>query len=109
MINKSKIYLLFLWIIICNAAIFFQVVTPRGLPSLLYASTSVLPEEEDGPLQVWQSKEKYIVVITMDESSVPGIRTIQKLLGLKDISTTMISTHVLNKGGPGIRSPLDGL
>ena len=36
------------------------------------------------------------------------IRTVRELLGHDDVSTTMIYTHVLSKGGRGVRSPLDG-
>jgi len=35
------------------------------------------------------------------------IRTVQELMGHKDVRTTMIYTHVLNKGVMGVKSPLD--
>ncbi len=37
------------------------------------------------------------------------IRTVQELLGHKDVRTMMIYTHVLNRGGLGVRSPVDTL
>ncbi len=37
------------------------------------------------------------------------IRTVQELLGHRNVATTMIYTHVLNKGGRGVRSPLDAI
>jgi site-specific recombinase XerD len=36
------------------------------------------------------------------------IRTVQELLGHSNVNTTMIYTHVLNRGGRGVTSPLDG-
>jgi site-specific recombinase XerD len=37
------------------------------------------------------------------------IRTVQELLGHRDVRTTMIYTHVLRRGGLGVRSPADSL
>lgn len=37
------------------------------------------------------------------------IRTVQELMGHSHVNTTMIYTHVLNRGGRGVKSPLDNM
>ena len=80
---------------------------------------TVLPESLKKPLQEHLRKVKAIhergpgrrmgACANARLESGYDIRTVQELLGHKDVKTTMVYTHVLNRGPAGVRSPVDVL
>jgi len=68
---------------------------------------TMLPQAVIGPLQ--QHLQRVRAIHQKDLGDGYDIRTVQELLGHKDVRTTMIYTHVLNRGGRGVRSPADRL
>ncbi len=70
--------------------------------SILFEAPRALPVAPAPPRLL----DRVCHTIRASESGT-DIRTIQELVGHRDVTTTMIYTRVLNKGGLGVRSPLD--
>jgi site-specific recombinase XerC len=67
-----------------------------------------LPDDHNKPFDFDDIPMGHSTVVSTDEYGY-DIRTVQELLGHKDVKTTMIYTHVLNLGGKGVKSSVDDL
>lgn len=77
-------------------------------PSVLQKAVAVAAQRANLSQRVGCHTFRHCFATHLLESGY-DIRTVQELLGHKDVSTTMVYTHVLNRGGRGVRSPLDSL
>lgn len=78
----------------------------QALSALLFLYRHVLGREVGDWGQVVRSRKPKRLPVVMTRYD---IRTVQELLAHKDVKATMIYTHVLNRGGQGVKSPVDDL